>query len=153
MTEKNHQINTINVTSTLFPESRKLLFSHYGKYPKTQLNENVYELYVHCVVYSSVSPSYISPVSSFEQLRPSQYCHMQTNPLGHVHFSELQPVLQSQRNISSNVGSSGGKSVVLGSSFNSDYLHPPPHSIESNYFPPFSSFTCKYSQTLVSCCS
>ena len=60
---------------------------------------------------------------------------MQTNPLGHVHFSELQPVLQSQRNISSNVGSSGGKSVVLGSSFNSDYLHPPPIRLNQIIFP------------------
>ena len=57
------------------------------------------------------------------------YCHMQTSPLGHVHFSELQPILQSHRNISSNLGSTGGKSVVLGSSLNSAYLHP--HSIAS----------------------
>ena len=57
---------------------------------------------------------------------------MQTSPLGHVHFSELQPNLQSHRNISSNLCSIGGKSVVLNSSLNSDYLHP--HSIASNYF-------------------
>ena len=57
---------------------------------------------------------------------------MQTSPLGHVHFSELQPVLQSRRNISSNLGSTDGKSVVFGSSLNSDYLHP--HSISSNSF-------------------
>ena len=69
---------------------------------------------------------------------------MQTSPLGYnnVHFSELQPVLQSHRNISSNVGSTGGKSVVLGSSLNSDYLHA--HSIASNSFPPLSSFSWKY---------
>ena len=69
---------------------------------------------------------------------------MQTSPLGHVHlhFSELQPILQSHRNISSNLGSIGGKSVVLGSSLNSDYLHP--HSIASNYFFPFSLFTWEY---------
>ena len=46
---------------------------------------------------------------------------MQTSPLGHVHFSELQPVLQSYRNISSNLGSTGGMSVVLGSSLKWDY--------------------------------
>ena len=57
---------------------------------------------------------------------------MQTSPLRHVHFSELQPILQSHRNISNNVGSTGGKSVVLGSSLNSDYLHP--NSITSHYF-------------------
>ena len=66
---------------------------------------------------------------------------MQTSPLGHVHFSELQPILQSHRNISSNLGSTGGKSVVLGSSLNSDYLHP--HSIASKKFP-FSLFTWEY---------
>ena len=73
---------------------------------------------------------------------------MQTSPLGHVHFSELQPILQSRRNISSNLGSTDGKSVVLklNSSLNSDYLHP--HSIASNYFFPFSSFTWKYTLRL-----
>ena len=49
-----------------------------------------------------------------------------------MHFSELQPILQSHRNISSNLGSTGGKSVVFGSSLNSDYLHP--RSIETNSF-------------------
>ena len=71
---------------------------------------------------------------------------MQTSPLGHVHFSELQPILQSHRKISGNLGSTGGKSVILGSSFNSDYLHP--HSIASNSFFPFSSFTWKYTLRL-----
>ena len=57
---------------------------------------------------------------------------MQTSPLGHVHYSELQHVLQSHRNTSSNLRSTGGKSIVLGSRLDSDYLHP--HSIASNYF-------------------
>ena len=51
-----------------------------------QLNENVYGLYVRRVVYSSLSPSYSSPVFVFEYLRPSQ--------LFYVHCSELQYVLQ-----------------------------------------------------------
>ncbi len=71
---------------------------------------------------------------------------MQTSPLGHVHFSELQPILQSHRTISSNLGRPGGKSVVLGSSLNSDYLHP--HSIASNSFSPFSLFTWEYTLRL-----
>ena len=85
-----------------------------------------------------------------EYLRLNSYdlhnCHTQTSPLGHVHFSELQPILQSHRNISRNLGSTGRKSVVLGSSLNSDYLHP--HSTASNYFFPFSSFAWKYTLRL-----
>ena len=67
----------------------------------------------------------------FEQLRPSQYCHMQTSPLGHVHFNEVQPLLQSQRNISSNLGRTGCKSVVFTGyiSANSDYFPLSPHSV------------------------
>ena len=49
-------------------------------------------------------------------------------------FSELQPVLQSLRNISSNLGSTDRKSVVFGSSLNTDYLHL--HSIASNSLSP-----------------
>ena len=63
-----------------------------------------------------------------------------------MHFSEPQPILQSHRNISSNLGSTGGKSVVLGSSLNSDYLHP--HSIASNYFPILLIHLEIYSQTV-----
>ena len=66
----------------------------------------------------------------FEQLRPSQYCHLQTSPLGHVRFNELQPVLQSQRNISSNLGRTGCKSVVLGISVRTQILFSLfPHSV------------------------
>ena len=63
----------------------------------------------------------------------------------HFHH-QLQPVLQSHRNISSNLCSTGGKSVVWGSSLNSEYLHP--HSIASNSISPISSLNWKYTVIL-----
>ena len=73
---------------------------------------------------------------------------MQTSPLGHVHFSELQPILQSHRKISSNLGSTGGKSVVLGSSLNSIPIRLRQILFSHSPHQACSSFTWKYTLRL-----